>query len=59
MGNHDRYESRYPKEFEIFTQSDIRQDFGDKNKIAAYLNSVLYGDFVLNEIIERFADSDF
>ena len=58
MGNHDRYESRYPKEFEIFTQSDIRQDFGDKNKIAAYLNSVLYGDFVLREIIKRFADSD-
>ncbi len=58
MGNHDRYESRYPKEFEIFTQSDIRQDFGDKNKIAAYLNSVLYGDFLLREIIKRFADSD-
>ena len=58
MGSHERYESRYPKEFEIFTQNDIGQDFGDKNKIAAYLNSVLYGDFVLNEIIKRFADSD-
>ncbi|BAM33116.1 sulfatase domain-containing protein [Helicobacter cinaedi CCUG 18818 = ATCC BAA-847] len=58
MGSHDRYESRYPKEFDIFSPKDIGQDFGDKNKMAAYLNSVLYGDFVLREIIKRFEYSD-
>ncbi|CAM3271651.1 phosphoethanolamine transferase [Helicobacter labetoulli] len=58
MGSHERYESRYPREFNIFSSNDIKQDFGDKSKIAAYLNSVLYGDFVLREIIKRFEDSD-
>ncbi|WP_165816563.1 sulfatase-like hydrolase/transferase, partial [Helicobacter cinaedi] len=58
MGSHDRYESRYPKEFDIFSPKDIGQDFGDKNKMSAYLNSVLYGDFVLREIIKRFEYSD-
>nr|WP_317403879.1 phosphoethanolamine transferase [uncultured Helicobacter sp.] len=58
MGSHERYESRYPREFNIFSPNDIKQDFGDKSKIAAYLNSVLYGDFVLSEIVKRFENSD-
>ena len=58
MGSHERYESRYPREFNIFSPNDIKQDFGDKSNIAAYLNSVLYGDFVLSEIIKRFENSD-
>ncbi|MBO7611616.1 MAG: sulfatase-like hydrolase/transferase [Elusimicrobia bacterium] len=43
MGNHTIYEDRYPKEFSVF---DEEQD----DKIAQYDNSVLYNDYVVENI---------
>lgn len=57
MGNHIHYFNRYPKEFERFKASDIRTDKG-KQTLAQNANAILYTDFVLNELIKRFADKD-
>lgn len=43
MGNHTIYKDRYPKEFNIF---DDNQD----DKIAQYDNSILYNDYVVENI---------
>ena len=57
MGNHIHYFNRYPKEFEHFQASDIRSTKG-KQTLAQNANAILYTDFVLNEVIKRFANSD-
>ena len=57
MGSHNTYFNRYPREFDRFKASDIKAKRGAK-AIAEYANSILYTDFVLDEIIKRFADSD-
>ena len=57
MGSHNTYFNRYPREFERFKASDIRASRGAKF-IAEYANSLLYTDFVLDEIIKRFANAD-
>lgn len=57
MGNHIHYFNRYPSEFERFKASDIRGDKG-KQTLAQNANAVLYTDFVLNEVIKRFANTD-
>ena len=44
MGNHGSYAQRYPKKF---------QKFGDKKLEQHYENSMLYNDFVINEIYKR------
>ena len=44
MGNHGSYAQRYPKKF---------QKFGDKKSEQHYENSMLYNDFVINEIYKR------
>ena len=46
MGNHMDYKKRYPEEF------DIALPFTQKQKVAlaCYDNSVLYNDYVVNEI---------
>ncbi|MBB6464074.1 phosphoethanolamine transferase [Flammeovirga kamogawensis] len=43
-GSHLNYKNRYPKEFIKFTNSDI-------NSINEYDNSILYTDYVLNNLI--------
>ena len=43
MGNHTIYKDRYPKEFNIF-------DDEQNNKIAQYDNSILYNDYVVENI---------
>lgn len=63
MGNHAKYYSRYPSEFGIFTESDMlcKAHLADSAKVLEnmhYDNSVLYGDFILHSIIERFSNSD-
>ena len=55
MGSHSRYKLRYPKSFEKFFPADE----SDKNKTRAeYDNSILYTDFVLNQIVERVKNFD-
>lgn len=57
MGNHIHYFNRYPSEFERFKTSAIRGNKG-KQTLAQNANAVLYTDFVLNEVIKRFANTD-
>ena len=56
MGTHGEYKKRYPKEYNVFNESDIESNFDTKRKltIAEYDNAVLYNDFIVNEIIKRF-----
>jgi len=59
MGNHHAYNSRYPKSFEYFDyekRGDLDADFRNasmKETIDEYDNSILYGDFVFNSILEQ------
>ncbi len=57
MGSHATYYNRYPREFDRFGAGDVRASRG-RQAIAEYANSILYTDFVLGEIIKRFANSD-
>ena len=43
MGNHTIYKDRYPKEFNMFTDEQ-------NNKVAEYDNSILYNDYVVENI---------
>lgn len=60
MGSHRRYTNRFPADFSKFGISDIRKDVSKEKKrtIAEYDNSVLYNDYVVNRIIERFENKD-
>ena len=66
MGNHAKYYNRYPSSFARFSQEDMLCRADSVENLAAtsaeenmhYDNSVLYGDFVLSEIIERFENTD-
>ena len=60
MGSHNRYEMRYPSAFAQFKSDSISgvEKYVDKAQVAAYLNSVLYGDFIVSEIFKHFAESD-
>lgn len=59
LGNHFRYELRYPKEFAVyqpvmgnsFSYSMINESNKDKF-VNAYDNAILYFDFVMNKLIE-------
>lgn len=55
MGSHASYGSRYPKNYQFFNDSL----FGGKQRtISRYDNSVLYNDYVISEIFQRFSNSD-
>lgn len=60
MGSHWRYANRYPESFNKFKIEDIRNSWGKSIKkiIAEYDNSVLYNDYVVNEIIKKFQQSE-
>lgn len=60
MGTHGAYKNRYPIEYAQFSAQNIRSNFANKYKtvIAEYDNAVLYNDFIVNEIIQRFADKE-
>lgn len=60
MGSHIAYSNRYPKAFERFSPHDIThaQQSRAKADLAQYANSILYTDFIICEIIKRFADKD-
>lgn len=59
IGSHIDYKKRYSTRFSKFSIDDYSDpDFenNQKEKIAAYDNSILYNDSVVNEIINRFKD---
>ncbi|WP_158655539.1 sulfatase-like hydrolase/transferase, partial [Helicobacter marmotae] len=68
MGNHAKYYNRYPLEFAHFLEQDTPCfHTKDNTKLLNdmmlaenmhYLNSLLYGDFILNEIIKHFESLD-
>lgn len=53
MGQHEKFFMRYPNRFNIF------KGFDNKSKtIAEYYNSILYGDWVLKQIIDKYKNRD-
>lgn len=71
MGTHEAYAKRYPEEYEKFNTQMMREKGLDKFyksdkrlndsqlKIRAeYANAVLYNDFVVSKIIQKFKDDD-
>ncbi|MBP2657688.1 MAG: rane protein YijP required for phosphoethanolamine modification of [Firmicutes bacterium] len=59
-GSHINYSKRYPKEYDIFHEQDIKSNFGTSQKqiIAQYDNSILYNDYIIQEIIQRFQNDE-
>ena len=60
IGNHMDYSLRYPEGFGKFSEADIEFKLSaDQKKVIAYYdNSVLYNDFVINEIFKIFSTDD-
>lgn len=60
MGSHWRYANRYPEDFDKFKPESIVKDLKNSQKkiVAEYDNSVLYNDYIVNEIIKRFENSE-
>lgn len=58
LGNHGNYKKRYPKTFAKFSESDIKENIKDKKSISEYYNSILYTDYIVYSIYERFKDDD-
>ncbi|PIE83827.1 MAG: hypothetical protein CSA07_05410 [Bacteroidia bacterium] len=59
MGQHSRFNHRYPIGFEQFTAEDVPdKPEHQRATIAEYANAVLYGDYVLGEIIRRYEADD-
>lgn len=61
MGSHIRYRDRYPKEFARFGADAVKGDWIKPNQrplVGEYLNTILYTDYVINEIIQRVKDKN-
>jgi len=59
QGEHYTYASRYPEKFKRFTAKDY-SNLTDEQKelVAHYDNSVLYNDYVIDQIIKKVEDRD-
>lgn len=63
MGSHSAFKNRYPETFEIFKASDYdtthpNLSVENKQLLAEYDNSILYNDYVVYEILQRFAEKE-
>lgn len=62
LGTHYLYKYRYPEKFNKFNFKDYnnRNDLKENQKqiLAEYDNAVLYNDFVVNKIIQKFKDKE-
>lgn len=60
MGQHDLYYNRYPYAFHKFTADDIQLNLHEKGRltVAQYDNSILYNDFILAQLIDRFQQEE-
>lgn len=59
FGSHRMYDARYPKEFEKFTTADEdKPTESQKQMTSEYDNSILYNDYILDEIFKRFEDKN-
>lgn len=58
-GTHEEFKLRYPKEFAKFTADDEDAPQAKWREVKAYYdNAVSYNDYVVDEIIKRFADKN-
>lgn len=58
LGSHATYYKRYPKEFDVFSANSTRGGGYCKTIKSQYLNSILYTDFIIDEIIKYFENED-
>jgi|WetSurMetagenome_2_1015567.scaffolds.fasta_scaffold00156_12 heptose-I-phosphate ethanolaminephosphotransferase len=60
MGNHYPYNVRYPDEFNHFSIDSIHKQTSDDHKqiIANYDNALLYNDFIVDAILNKFENVD-
>lgn len=59
MGSHTDYRKRYPDSYSYFSSKDYSQEPQNHREIlAAYDNSILYNDFVVEQIIDLFKQKD-
>ena len=59
MGSHYTFDKRFPKDFMQFKESDyldLKQ--GQRKNISLYDNSILYNDYVVNEIVNLFREDN-
>lgn len=59
-GSHFSYKLRYPSAYDQFTPEDILlgETLKQKQTVAEYDNSVLYNDYIVSSIINRFVDDE-
>jgi heptose-I-phosphate ethanolaminephosphotransferase len=61
MGLHVNFKERYPKSFEHFSANqyhDSDLSSGEKQTIAEYDNAILYNDYVIDSILNKFKEDD-
>ncbi|WP_455107655.1 phosphoethanolamine transferase [Porphyromonas sp.] len=60
MGSHMTYRERYPKPFDKFTPDILPLRKGEAKDpiIASYANSLLYTDYIIHEIIQRYREEN-
>lgn len=60
MGSHPLYRNRYPKHFDHFQGDDESISYSESSRemAAQYDNTVLYNDYVLNEIVKVLEDTE-
>ena len=59
FGSHTVYSERYPARFEHFSGSDYPELLpAQRNVIASYDNSVLYNDYIVSELIDKYRDKN-
>ncbi len=59
MGSHFKFDLRYPSNFVKFTEKDYQnRPLNQRSTLAAYDNSILYNDYVVNEIISLFKERE-
>ncbi len=59
MGSHHVFQYRYPASFSYFDKTDYMDKLEHQRAtLATYDNSILYNDYVVDQIIRRFEDKD-
>lgn len=59
IGSHNSYNERYPRSFARFKSSDYNdRPQNQRSVLAAYDNSLLYNDFIVDSIMEAFSGRD-
>lgn len=59
MGQHEEFSKRYPEEFKLYGIQDYPSlPRNQKQVIADYDNAVLYGDWIVSELMRSFSDKE-